>query len=61
MDGMGWGLYRATVTSFLVQEIFPIIFMVEKCVHFDIRNKFLFTFSLDPSYDLAHFPNLLKI
>ena len=43
---------------FWCQEFFHIIFMVEKCVYFDIWNKKNFNFSKGPSYDFAHFSNL---
>ena len=41
---------------FWCQEFSPIIFMVEKCLHFDIWNKKIF--SKGPPYDFAHFSNL---
>ena len=37
---IGYILKSYTVASFLVPGIFPIIFMVEKCVHFDILGSF---------------------
>ena len=42
---------------FLCQTIFPFIFMVEKCVHFDIWHKKNSKISKGPPYDLAHFSN----
>ena len=40
VQGVPYGWDRFTVALFLVLEIFPIIFKVEKCVHFDtIWNK----------------------
>ena len=44
----------------LVSDIFPLIFMLETCLHFDIWNKkFFFHFFKGSShYDLAHFSNL---
>ena len=46
------------MVSFLVPGIFsPIIFMVEKCVYFDISIFFHF---FKGTYDLAHFSNLAE-
>ena len=43
--------------SFLVPDIFPIIFMVEKCAHFDIGNKKLFSNKGFP-YKFVHFSSI---
>ena len=42
---------------FWCQAFLSIIFMVEKCVHFDIWNKKI-QFFKGSSYDFAHFSNL---
>ena len=59
MDGVDCK-YRATVALFLVPGISPIIFMVEKCVHFDMCNKNNLSLSISKglAYDLADFTNL---
>ena len=46
---MDWGHFKELLwLRFWCQAFFPIIFMVEKCVHFDIWNEFFFTFSKGP-------------
>ena len=42
---------------FWCQAFPPIIFMMEKCVHFDIWNKKYFENCKGSLYDLAHFSN----
>ena len=52
---IGWIVDRSSYACFGCQTFFPINFMVEKCVHFDIWNKKDSKNSKGPLYELAYF------